>query len=641
MSISMSRGRLAAAVLTLGCLLAAGAPAARAATVSLYAAPAAVGAGDCSAAAAACTIDAAVTAANAANVADSVRIRLAGGTYALSAPTPTALPITFAGPSLTLEADGGTPTLDGTGTVQVLSVGATSNVTIDGLVLKSGLTTGLGGAVGNAGTLTVRNSRFTDNTAANGGAISNTSGSTLTVEDSTFSQNTTTSVGGGAIIASGTATIRRSLITGNQAPVNGGGINVQPGATVQITSSTIANNTSGGLGGGLSNLGAVTVQLSTIAGNSASAGSAIATGNSNAVFAADIIATQAAGDACNPANSAIVDGGYNLDVDGTCISATAPATGSRNGTTAYGTSTSGAILTAYLAGGLADNGGPTQTVALLNTASPATDLANPALAAIPPSFTLPGSAGGLAAACAAGDQRGIVPVAGASCAIGAYLLQETATAVTLPDKAVQNTPVTLTATITPAADGGTVSFSDGAGNPATAGCAARPVVRGTATCTVTYPTVGDYNVAASYTGDGEKNNYRPSAGTAQKLTVSPPPPDQTSPTSSMRRVTSVKQPITLRGSATDTGGIRRVRVSIARNVGDLCRFLQANRTFSAPRDCKRTSYIDAKGTTSWTLKLPTLPGGRYMVWSRAIDTAGNVERKDRKRNFLTFRIPRS
>ena len=42
--------------------------------------------------------------------------------------------------------------------------------------------------------------------------------------------------------------------------------------------STIAGNTSGGLGGGMSNLGVVTVQSSTIAKNTATSGSAIATG---------------------------------------------------------------------------------------------------------------------------------------------------------------------------------------------------------------------------------------------------------------------------------------------------------------------------------------------------------------------------
>jgi predicted outer membrane repeat protein len=193
------------------------------------------------------------------------------------------------------------------------------------------------------GTLAVESSTFSSNSAANGGAIANAAGATLAVRNTTFSDNTTTSVGGGAIISSGTATIERSAILDNHAPINGGAINVQAGGTVTLTSSTIAGNTSGSLGGAMSNLGTLTVQASTIKDNTGSAGAAMATGNANVTFAADIIAAQTSGDACSPVNAAIVDGGYNLDTDGTCSSPSSPATGSHNGTTAYGSSTYGAV----------------------------------------------------------------------------------------------------------------------------------------------------------------------------------------------------------------------------------------------------------------------------------------------------------
>jgi hypothetical protein len=620
-------------------LLAGVATPARAATDSLYAAPAAAGTGDCSSPANACTIDAAVTKANAASVADSVRIALASGTYSLSSPTPTALSITFAGPSLTIEAGSGTPTLDGTSTVRLLSVDAASNVTIDGLVIASGATTGIGGGIQNNGTLTVKNSTFSSNSAGNGGAIANASGATLTVQSSTLSENTTTGVGGGAIISSGTTTVERSAIVDNTAPINGGAINVQPGGTVTITSSTIAGNTSGSLGGAMSNLGTLTVQASTVADNTGSAGAAIATANSNVTFAADIIAAQSSGDACSPVNAAIVDGGYNLDADGTCISPTAPATGSHNGQTAYGSSTYAAALDAYLADGLADNGGPTKTFALLNSPNPSTTLADPAFAVVPASFNLPFAVGGVSSACSVSDQRGVVPAPGGNCDIGAYLLQATRTALATPAAVARS--VILTATVTPAPDGGTVSFNDGAGNPATAHCAAQSVSSGTATCTVTYPNLGNYAVTATYSGDGAMNNYVGSASTTQTVVVTAPvaTPDRTPPRSRIRRVTTVRQPITLHGTATDAGGIRRVRVTVARHVGKLCRFLRANRTFSKARGCDKTSYLNAKGRSSWSLKLPTLPAGRYTLWSRGIDRAGNVERKNRGHNVLVLRIP--
>jgi hypothetical protein len=650
------RGRaLGLAALTSVCLLTGVATPAQAATDTLHAAPAATGTGDCGAPADACTIADAVTAANAAPTTDSVRIVLAGGSYSLSAPTPTALTITFAGPSLTIEAESGVPVLDGTGAVRLLSIGATSIVMIDGLAIESGSTTGLGGGIENLGTLTVKRSTFTGNHAANGGALTNAGGATLTVQDSTFTANTTTGVGGGALITSGQAVVERSALVENTAPTNGGAINVQPGGTLTLSSSTLSGNTSGGLGGALSNLGTLTVQASTIVGGSASSGSVLATGNTNVTFAADLIGAQATANACDPVNAAVVDGGYNLDTDGTCIAPDAPATGSHNGTTAYGTSTYAAVLDAYLADALADNGGPTRTLALLNTPDPLTTLTNPAFAVIPADFALPVAVDGVSPACAVSDQRGVVPVPGASCAIGAYLLQATKTALsTSAATVVQNAPVTYTATITPAADGGTVSFEDGAGHPATAHCAAQSVAGGKATCTVSYANVGDYAITATYSGDGAGNNYTASApaSATQKVVVAPPvpaapapaapaaaTPDRTPPTTAIRRVAAkVKQPITLRGTAADAGGIRRVRVSVARHVGKLCRFLRADRTFSKARGCDETSYVDAKGTLSWRLKLPKLERGRYTIWSRGIDAAGNVERKGRGRNLATLRV---
>jgi uncharacterized repeat protein (TIGR01451 family) len=516
-------GRFFGTLAFLGFFLLAGLPsAAQAATDSLFAAPAAAGAGDCSSPANACSIATAVTNANADPVADSVRIELASGTYSLSSPSPTALPITFAGPSLTLEPENGTPILDGTNTVSLLSVGATSNVTIDGLEIENGHSAGQGGGISDSGTLTVENSTFSHNTAGNGGAIAELAGGTLTVRNSTFSNNSTTGVGGGAIIVDGTTTVLRSAILNNSAPVNGGGINVQSSGVATVASSTLAGNTSGSLGGATSNLGRLTVEASTIIGNSSAGGSAVATGNTNVTFAADIIAAQTTGTGCNPANLAGLDAGYNLDTDGTCVSATTPATGSHSGTTADGSSTYAAVLDSYLADAPANNGGPTETIALLNTPSPATTLPNPALAVVPASFNLPVAVDGVAAACSLSDQRGVVPVAGRNCNIGSYLLQTTTTALTTSATQVAQTQaVTYTATITPAPDAGTVSFNDGAGNPATAQCAAQSVSNGTATCTVSYANAGTYSVTATYSGDGGMNNFVGSASPAQTVGVQP------------------------------------------------------------------------------------------------------------------------
>ena len=142
---------------------------------------------------------------------------------------------------------------------------------------------------------------------------------------------------------------------------------------------------------------------------------------------------------------------------------------------------------------------------------------------MPPSFNLPVALGGVSSACSVPDQRDVVPAAGGNCDIGAYLLQATKTALTTSASAVvQNASVTYTATVTPAPDGGTVSFNDGAGNPATAHCAAQSLSGNTATCTVSYASKGSYPVTATYSGDGAMNDYAGSASTAQTVTVAAP-----------------------------------------------------------------------------------------------------------------------
>lgn len=570
-------------------LLAGSAIPAQAATVNLFAAPTLAGTGDCSSPADACTIDVAVTNANAASVADDVRIELKKGNYPLPAPTPTALPITFAGPSLTIESGGGTPTLDGRKTTRILSVSSASNVTIDGVDFVFGLTAGLGGAILNDGTATVKNSTFTGNTGGNGGGISNSAAATLTVEDSTFSRNSTTGVGGAAIISFGNATVNRSAILNNEGTINGGGINVQPGGTLTLNSSTVSGNSAGGLGGGLSNLGTLNVQASTIADNRGSGGAAIASGNTNATFTSTIVAEQASAGACNPVDVAIVDGGYNLDTDGTCISAATPATGSHNGTTAYGSSTYGDVLNSYLAEGPADNGGPTKTIALLNTPDPATDLADPAFDAIPPSFNLPNPVSGESAACKVSDQRGVVPATGAGCAIGAYLLQATETEITgSPGEVGQNESVTYTAKVSPEPDGGTVSFNDGAGNPATVQCASQRLAGDTATCTVSYPNAGEYQVNAAYSGDGADNNFAESETTTPATTtvVGPTPP-------------IVDRPLRILGSTSNRRtGVNTIKVKIpAPGTVKLIGYRQLKNT---------SRHFGAKGT----YKLKATPKGK-------------------------------
>jgi hypothetical protein len=85
----------------------------------------------------------------------------------------------------------------------------------------------------------------------------------------------------------------------------------------------------------------------------------------------------------------------------------------------------------------------------------------------------------------------------------------TVTVATSPNPAAVGQAVTYTATVTPAPPGGgtptgTVEFFD-PGNPI-AGCVSQPLAtsggRTTATCTVSYGSIGDQSVSAAYSGDG-------------------------------------------------------------------------------------------------------------------------------------------
>jgi hypothetical protein len=105
--------------------------------------------------------------------------------------------------------------------------------------------------------------------------------------------------------------------------------------------------------------------------------------------------------------------------------------------------------------------------------------------------------------------------------------------------------------------------------------------------------------------------------------------------------------LSVRGTARDrgcSGAIARVTVAVARRTGGGgCRYLQASGRLGPGTSCRRPTYVAAAGTAAWSLRTARpLPRGTYVVRSRAIDAAGNVERKARlagaKRNFVTVKI---
>jgi CSLREA domain-containing protein len=162
--------------------------------------------------------------------------------------------------------------------------------TIRRSVITKSIGTAGGGAVSNAGTLTITDSVLgAGNKAVNGGGAllnvdghltvertaiykneaTNTAGGgvlllgggVVTIVNSTLSGNTTLSRGGGLSIAGGTVALVNVTIAGNTAGVGGGGIEVVAPATADVRNSLIAKNAGGdcfGILGGGSNLVGVT-----------------------------------------------------------------------------------------------------------------------------------------------------------------------------------------------------------------------------------------------------------------------------------------------------------------------------------------------------------------------------------------------
>jgi hypothetical protein len=277
-----------------------------------------------------------------------------------------------------------TTIIDGGGANTVVTVERfATNVNV--ILSKFTIRNGNSGIV-NTGTLTINHSTVTGNKAGGmdhffiacgGGGIYNPSG-TLIINASTISSNQ--AVVGGGICNSGTLTINGSTLSDNTASYNGvcgpgygGGIQNVSGAIV-INDSTLTGNTARSsvgdhcsdpaYGGGIYNYGGgVTINNSTISNNSAQGEWGGVGGGiyGNAILRNSIVAYSfVGGNSGGNCSNTLTSDGYNLSSDGTC-NFTGP--GDLNNTNP-------------LLGPLQNNGGPTQTQALL-PGSPAIDAGNP------------------------------------------------------------------------------------------------------------------------------------------------------------------------------------------------------------------------------------------------------------------------
>jgi CSLREA domain-containing protein len=206
------------------------------------------------------------------------------------------------------------------------------------------------------------------NANGDGGAIYTESQSSLQLNDVWITNNTAAG-SAGAIFSNGTLTVSRSLISSNTSNgLYGGGIvNISLQGTSLITNSTLTNNT-GGQGGAIYNSRNLILVNNTISRNSArNSGSSITNDSAGTINVLNTIIGLDNSAAVSSLQGAFVSGGNNLITDARNSS------GFTNGTNGDQVSDNNAINP--LLGNLADNGGQTNTIALL-TGSPAIDHGN-------------------------------------------------------------------------------------------------------------------------------------------------------------------------------------------------------------------------------------------------------------------------
>jgi hypothetical protein len=289
-----------------------------------------------------------------------------------------------------------------------------------------------GGLYVNGGSLTLASSTIASNQGTGGPAgVNGTLGysagggvyivsnvGTPTVTGSTLSGNSAGSGPGnfgygGGIYTSGTLTVSNSTLSGNTA--SGGNFGNDGGygggiynlGTLAVSNSTLSGNSATYLGGGIYNDGTLTVSNSTLSGNSASYGGGIYIYFfffPNPVTLTNVTLT---------ANRADVYGGGLMNVF--------DMTGLSNGVNGNQVGSASDPIDPRL-GPLQDNGGPTQTMALLPS-SPAIDVGDPAQL---------GTA----------DQRGVSRTGGVN--IGPYQASATAFILAAPGMVTSGVPFDMT-----------------------------------------------------------------------------------------------------------------------------------------------------------------------------------------------------
>jgi len=297
---------------------------------------------------------------------DSVIV--ASATYTENLTISFSLNVIGSGPTTTIVDGGGHNTV-----VTVSNTGA--SVMLSNLTIRGGIASSAGG-IYNVGTLTINNSTVSGNQAYNsqftsyGGGVYNSG--TMTINSTTISANSAFARGsawGGAITNFGTVTINNSTLSGNRAgcgsigcPGGGGAIANYSGLTINnstLTGNSVSTHYTRPRGGAILNGGILEISNSTLSGNTTSLlgqGGGLYNGGSARIQNTILAGSGASGNCYGT----IASNGYNLSSDGTCNF------NSRGDLNNHDP----------LLGPLQNNGGPTETMALLQ-GSPAIDAGNP------------------------------------------------------------------------------------------------------------------------------------------------------------------------------------------------------------------------------------------------------------------------
>jgi CSLREA domain-containing protein len=355
-------------------------------------------------------------------------INLPAGTYTLTIPPTGANDATSGNLNITQALDivgTGSPTVVGGGgwADGIFDIASGVVVSMSGFTISGGnraITTGVdgGGGIRSDGPLTLTTMTISGNAVTqSGGALGPGGGifigaaGSLTITNSTISGNSAQAVGAG-LYSQSTVNMSGTTVSGN----NSVGMNTGTGgvliflaaaaSTATITNSTIANNTAGpgfGSAGGIdieannSTPRTATLRNVTISGNSnPTVGGLSSFGNQMVLTLIDTLVAGNSGstapDCSNQTSANITSGGNNLIGNNTGCTITNLQSSDQVGT-------SGSPINPLL-GPLANNGGPTQTMALL-AGSPAINAGNNGT-------------------CATTDQRGFARPAGVNCDIGAF-----------------------------------------------------------------------------------------------------------------------------------------------------------------------------------------------------------------------------